>query len=348
MRLGLGVPLLEAALRPRAVEIRAAATGHLLAEAPLAGAAEERYGAPYCVLARPALHRLLTGAANRAGALIRYASEVEGFGLEREGVVVHIAGTAPIAAAGLVGADGLWSRARAGLGQGVRPVHSGRIAWRATVSAGDVPRSFDGAAVVTAWLAPRAHGVTYAIDAEGTINVVVVTEGRIASEGWDVDADSGELVGLAANCAPALRDLMGAGGHWRAWPLFETRPPMSFGTGAMALVGDAAHPMLPFAAQGAAMAIEDAWVLAEAAGSRPTDLSAAFRAYERTRAGRVGRVGAMARRNGRAFHLGWPLALIRNRALAARSGAGLLARLDWLYGGGPVARAEAAAHSGAT
>jgi len=345
-RLGLGPALFDVALRPAALELRSAHSAHLIARMPLAGHAEKRYGAPYCVLARPALHRLLTEAALRAGALIRYSSEVEGAVLDGDGVAVRLAGAAPVPAAALVGADGLWSRVRAAGWPARRPRRAGMTAWRAVLPP-DAAAATPGPGTVTAWLAPRLHAVTYPIDRAGTLNIVVVAASGVGGEGWNVRAEAQQMSDLARGLCQPLSGHLAAAVDWRTWPLFDARLPGVRFSGPITLIGDAAHPMLPFIAAGAAMALEDSLALAAALAATPADPATAFRRCERARRHRLARVVAAARRNGRIFHLSGPLARARDLALGTLSGEALLGRFDWLYGGGPAAPA-AAAHSGAT
>src|SRR5262249_55059137 len=132
--------------------------------------------------------------------------------------------------------------------------------------------------------------------------------------------------------------------HWQKWALYDRSPLSHWGTGAVTLLGDAAHPMLPYLAQGAAMAIEDAAVLAQRLAETRDDPPAALRPYERQRRPRAARArpppGAPApppaRRNGTIYQLGGPAASLRSLALASLGGARLLARYDWLYGWTPA------------
>jgi salicylate hydroxylase len=341
-RLGLGPRLTRIAVTPRALEVMDAAAGRRLARMPLAEACEARYGATYLLVSRTGLHRLVTDEALNAGADIRYSSGLEACLVRGSGVIVQVAGAAPISACALIGADGLWSVARGALAGAMRPRRTPWTAWRATLASGTpalggLPR--DGARV---WLAPGLHAVTYPIDAAGTCNVVVVTEHPTATEGWENLADGAPLRSVAATLAPPLSDLIGAVATWRSWPLFDSVPDRAAPAGpngALTLVGDAAHPMLPFLAQGAGMAIEDALALAAAMAAAPREPARAFRVYENARRARVARVVGAARRNGRIFHLRPPYSTARDLVLKALSGEKMLRRQDWLYAGGPAAPA---------
>ncbi|KAF0121666.1 MAG: monooxygenase [Xanthobacteraceae bacterium] len=151
-------------------------------------------------------------------------------------------------------------------------------------------------------------------------------------EGWRAPGDLAYLHRRLAGWSMLPRDLIGRVADWQCWSLADRSTWYGRGEGAVTLLGDAAHAMLPFAAQGGAMAIEDAAVLARACASRPDDLAGAFRAYERARAGRVARVQDLARRNGMIYHLAGPMAVARDMAMRLLGGSGLIARQDWIYG----------------
>jgi salicylate hydroxylase len=180
-----------------------------------------------------------------------------------------------------------------------------------------------------AWLGPGAHLVTYPLDRSGTLNLVALTHGR-AAEGWSEPGDREELMRAFKDWAPKARSLVSSAQSWVKWPLYDGAP--ARGSGPVTLIGDAAHPVLPHAAQGAAMAIEDAAVLAARIAEMPDALPRAFRAYEEARAARTARVQDEARRNGAVFRLGGPAAIVRDAALRLIGPERQMARLDWLYG----------------
>jgi salicylate hydroxylase len=332
--LGLAMPLPRYA-RPEALELRDAANGRPLAEIALGATVRARHGAPYCTVARADLTCDLAHAAADAGAAIRYGAGLMELHPSPAGILVRLADGESIEARGLIGADGLWSPVRDQVAPGARRHHVGDIAWRATVPmsavAGELP-----ADRIVAWLGPRIHAVHYPIEAGARLNLVVVTEGDWTGQGWHQATDAAELAALAGGLARPLAAAIAAGEAWRRWPLFVTRPEIAGGAGPVTLLGDAAHPVLPYLAQGAGMAIEDAFALAEAVAAVPGDPAAACRRYERTRGVRLGQGAAATRRNGRIFHLAGPARLARDLVLAALPPALLLARYDWLWGGGPI------------
>ncbi|MGH8735554.1 MAG: FAD-dependent monooxygenase, partial [Burkholderiales bacterium] len=186
---------------------------------------------------------------------------------------------------------------------------------------------------VQLWMGPDAHLVAYPISAARQINVVAIVPGTWNRPGWSTPGDANELKNaFASQRWPATaRMLIGAVDGWRRWALFTLPDIGEWTDGAIALLGDAAHAMLPFAAQGAAMAIEDAAVLADCLGKAPDDIAGAMRRYEALRNDRTTRAQKAASRNGLRYQASGVEAAVRNTALRMMGGAGLLKRYDWLY-----------------
>jgi salicylate hydroxylase len=218
----------------------------------------------------------------------------------------------------------------------VQPQFSGLIAWRGTLDATMLPREYT-APRVQLWMGPEAHLVAYPISAARQINVVAIVPGTWNRPGWSAPGDANELKSaFASQRWPATaRMLLGAVDGWRRWALFTLPDLGEWTEGAIALLGDAAHAMLPFAAQGAGMAIEDAAVLAKCLSESPGDniagIPATLKRYGRLRRGRVLRVQRAARQQGRIYHLTGPLALARDLAIKAMGPERMLARQDWIY-----------------
>jgi len=334
--LGLGPDLERAALRPEAINILRARDGATLARIDLGGA-EERWGAPFRLFHRADLQGLLLAAAERTEALdIRANARVGDFEEAEGAVYLRVQGASgfeDMEAAGLVGADGVRSSVRSTLiaDKADAPAYSGHTAWRALIDPTEAPAELREREVFL-WLGRRGHVVHYPLRDASIINAVVVVEdgGRIAPEGPPT-LSGAEVAGqLETRPAPPLRELIEAGPSWRRWPLYG-RPPLNhWSRGAVTLLGDAAHPMLPFLAQGAAQAIEDAEALgrALATGAAPGD---AFRAYEQARLARATRVQHASRRQAFYDHAGAPLDLLRDLAIRALGRERILARNKWIY-----------------
>ena len=235
----------------------------------------------------------------------------------------------------LIGADGLRSiiRERLGLGERDAPRFSGRVAFRAQVAPRLLAEQFS-APEITLRLGVKAHLVHYPLRDGAIVNVVAVIESGWRQENgdnpWDGAADRDSLERAFAGWTPDARAMIAAAPEWRAWPLYDRPALDSFASGRVALIGDAAHPMLPFLAQGAGQAIEDAGALASClkASSSPVD---ALTAYSKLRAPRAARVQAEARAQARIYHLTGLAALARDFGMRALGAERLLRRFDWLY-----------------
>jgi salicylate hydroxylase len=210
---------------------------------------------------------------------------------------------------------------------------SARTAWRALVAACDAPASMRRPET-TLWLGRKAHLVHYPLRGGSVVNVVAIVEeessAAAAAEGWSAPGDAAFLEARFSNWDQSAQALLRAAPGWRKWKLFDRDPIATWTTGRAALLGDAAHPMLPFLAQGAAQAIEDAGALADAL-SAAGDIPTALLAYQTARHARASRVQRASRRQGELYHLSGPAALARDLAFRAIGGRGLLARQDWLY-----------------
>ena len=338
--LGLQPRLAPRAVTPEAINIMSARAGGEIARLPLGEAASLRAGAPYWVMHRADLQGALQAQVNDHPDIdLRLGCQFEDVTSHAKGLtVVQRRGNArqQELATALIGADGIWSAVRNHLCPAVQPQFSGLIAWRGTLDATTLPREHT-AARVQLWMGPDAHLVAYPISAARQINVVAIVPGTWNRPGWSAPGDANELkTAFASQRWPATaRMLIGAVDEWRRWALFTLPDLGEWTDGAVALLGDAAHAMLPFAAQGAGMAIEDAAVLAgclsQSTGDNIASVPAALKRYGRLRRGRVLRVQRAARQQGRIYHLTGPLALARDLAIKAMGPQRMLARQDWIY-----------------
>lgn len=330
--------LIPSSLTPHAIRIRRARDGAVISILPLDDA-EKRWGAPYLLAHRADLQRaLLETIAGDDAITIHTGAAVAGFASGADGVAVAIKrGAIRLEATGdcLIGADGLRSLVRQKLGadKDAAARFSGRTAWRALVESRCVPAEMRREES-SLWLGTRAHLVHYPLRGGAVVNVVAIVEedfrGSGADDFWSSPGDAARLGMRFARWHKSARDLLAAASDWRKWPLFDCDPLASWTAGRVALLGDAAHPMLPFLAQGAAQAIEDAAALGVALG-RDRNIARALAGYQAARHARASRVQLESRRQGKIYHLGGPAAVVRNAALRAVGGERLLSRYDWLY-----------------
>jgi salicylate hydroxylase len=331
--LGLLDRLRPHVVAPEAIRIIDAATGRDIVRIPLGAQADQRYGAPYWVVHRADLQAVLAAAIeDSADVTLRLGTKVEDFALHPHGVTVQARtaqGLRDEQGIGLIGADGLWSTLHTRLGDRRSPLFAQRTAWRAVVPADKVAAEFHEP-ITGLWLGRDAHLVHYPVKAGREINIVAIVRDDWHGAGWTAPGRAADLMPRFKSFAPAARALLALPNNWQKWALLDRAPQRIRTQGPVTLLGDAAHPMLPFLAQGGALAIEDAAVLAQCL-AREQDVPRALRAYEQARHSRVARVQREARRNSRRYHLSGPLGLARNTVLAMMGGERLLRRYDWLY-----------------
>ncbi|HMK81149.1 MAG TPA: FAD-dependent monooxygenase [Xanthobacteraceae bacterium] len=335
--LGLAEKLRPLAVATQALRVVKGASGSDIVRMPHGAVAEQRYGAPYWVIHRADLQAVLaTAIAEDPDITLRLGTRVEDFAVHQHGITVEARdaqGLRDEQGVALIGADGLWSTLRARLGDRSAPQFGQRTAWRAVIPASQAIEEFREP-VTGLWLGRDAHLVHYPVRSGSEVNIVAIVRDDWHQAGWSTPARASELAPRFARFAPQVRALIALPQRWQKWALFDRAPGRPQARDAVTLLGDAAHPMLPFLAQGGAMAIEDAAVLARCL-ERDEDVARALRAYESARRHRVARAQRAARVNSRRFHLAGPLGMVRNAALAALGGEKLLRRYDWLYGWRP-------------
>ncbi|MCP3384195.1 FAD-dependent monooxygenase [Bradyrhizobium sp. CCGUVB4N] len=344
VELGLTERLKLRAVVPEAVSIMSARAGGELLRMPLGEAAATRAGAPYWVVHRADLQSALAGAvADHPDIDLKLGATFEDVAPHAKGLtVVHRSGTIRRSdlASALIGADGIWSTVRQHLFPEVQPRFSGLIAWRGTLDATQLPKDYT-ARRVQLWMGANAHLVAYPIAAGRQLNVVAVLPGTWNRPGWSTPGDPSEVMDAfaAPRWPPMARMMLAAVESWRKWALFGVPDGCPWSEGPVALLGDAVHAMLPFAAQGAGMAIEDAAMLARhlsiEAAENAGSVAAALKQYGLARQVRVRKVQRTARQQGRIYHLGGPFALARDLAIRALGPERMLARQDWIYGWRP-------------
>ena len=334
--LGLRERLAPSVMVPQAIRVMAGGSGREIVRIPLGPDAERRYGAPYWTTHRGDLQSALAAAAQATQDIeLKLGTRVEDFATHLNGITVQARYDQRVVderGLALIGADGVWSTLSAQL-QGRRsPSFRHRTAWRTLVPSSAVPEEFREP-LVHLWLGLDAHLVHYPMKAGRLINIVGIVHDEWKEIGWSAAGNRAEILRHFArwSWAEQARALIAIPDQWLKWALYDRKAPFRGGVGPVTLIGDAAHPMLPFLAQGAGMAIEDAAVLADILGKSLDDPCDALRAYEGARWHRTARAQQMSRRQGRIYGLSGPEALVRNLAMRAMGGEKLRARYDWLY-----------------
>lgn len=338
---GLQKALQQVVALPQQLVARSGINGKVLASAPLGQSMVERYGAAYVTIHRADLHGVLLQAAQqRADIFINPGQEVsELLGTERV-TTIRTSANKVVEGDALMLADGVWSKLRGPLlGDSSRPRVSGHLAYRALLPMTDVPVGWRSNEV-TVWLGPRMHAVHYPVRRGEMMNIVVIIEGPAPQdmEHWDHAANAQALEQALKHCSSNLQDLVrsvpAAGAQWRLWPLSDRAPlqgPEGMAKGLVGLIGDAAHPMRPYLAQGAGMAIEDAAELQRALAMDDLEVELRLRRYAINRWERNARVQARSIRNGNIFHATGPVRW--GRDLTMRMLGSQLMDLPWLYRG---------------
>lgn len=322
------------ASQPESLQALGAFDGRERGRLSLGASAERRYGAPYWTVHRADLHAALLAAVQARGDVDLALQQ----NLHWQAGQLRTADDQAVSADVTVVADGVWSQLRTAVVNDGQPRWTGHVAYRALARMADLPPHWRRPHV-TVWLGTDLHVVHYPVRGGEYLNAVVLVDSPHITprQDWDQAADVQGVRDALRDCHPRLQalvdDCLAAGAQWRLWALAGRAPvrgPHELVRERVALVGDAAHPMLPYLAQGAGMAIEDAQVLADALATQ-ADVSAALQAYAQQRWQRVARVQARAARNGRIFHLRGPAAWARDAAM--RLGGEGVMDLPWLYRG---------------
>ena len=335
-KLGLEEAVAAVAFQPDGNEMRIGATGARVFEIKTDAAAMARWGAPYLQIHRADLLDILAGAlAERAPEAVRTNALVSGYRQEDGHAVAVLESGEEAGGDVLVGADGIHSAVRAQMLGADAPRFTGAIAWRAVVPTerlGDLAPPKTGCV----WVGSGRHAVSYYLRGGALVNLVgVVARGDWREEGWTLRGTKAEALADFTGYHPIVRNIIEQADAHHRWAIYDRPPLPQWAAGRVALLGDACHPMPPFLAQGAAMAVEDAWVLAAQAAENP-DIPEALRRYRTLRFPRTAKMQKAARANGRLFRRRTKLgqwATYGTLKLAARLfPAAMSRRLDWIYG----------------
>ena len=332
-KIGLKDAVLADAHIPSAMEMRCALSGERVVRIPLDDPRfRAKFQYPYAVTHRADIHAaILSGCEDNNRVTLETERTVDAYENNSDGVTVRLSTGERIKGRALIGCDGMWSKIREHVVGDGRPRVSGHIAYRAVLKREEVPPDLWDPDVIL-WAGPRTHLVHYPLRRGELWNIVAVFHSDHYVEGWNAEADAAELWSRFQGQRPEVLRMLERIETWRMWVLCDREPINEWTEGRVALLGDAAHPMLQYLAQGAAMATEDAVVLAEKAAAQPDDLPAAFRAYVQDRYLRTARVQIMARVYGDFYHARGPAAELRNLMLANRTPEESYDGIAWLYG----------------
>jgi len=336
-RLGVDRALHAVAFEPTGIDVYPFGAKHPLVTLELGGAMLDRFGAPYAVMHRADLAELLYKACKR------FANIDILFGVRAHDVVSHARGVSVTVdeadgksrsarAFAFIGADGVRSRTRTDILMGPQAVYTGRVAWRITLGQSELAGIVAQDRTSLLW-GPGFHAVTYPLPHRKQMNVALFMKAREADVLGDNPPRRPKLPWSATGNRRFDEIIKLAGDQWGYWPLF-TIDTDKWSEGGIGLIGDAAHAMVPFQAQGAAMAIEDAAVLAPLLMT-DVDAETALGRYQSIRRPRVEQVQKLSESNGQAFHLEWPFSMARDAVVKLQGSTGHLQRLAWLYGYDP-------------
>lgn len=333
---GLGAALAQVAAFPKQLQARDAQTGQVLGTLRLGERAQALYGAPYATIHRADLQGLLQRAVQDAGVALHLGQTVQGWYETEAALQVNTAEGLSLQASALIGADGVWSAVRQQLLGDAPARFTGHLAYRALVAQADWPAHLRSDQV-TVWMGPRLHVVHYPVRSGQWLNLVAIVHGvkPDQAQDWDQAGHTQALMQAMGAVGRDLHERLASVPAWRQWALHD-RSPVSgsndMAQGRVALLGDAAHPMRPYLAQGAGMAIEDAQALAQCLRVGNATVAEQLQAYAEQRWARNARVQARAIRNGRIFHAQGAVALGRN--LSMRLMGERVMDVPWLYAGG--------------
>ena len=338
---GLAEDLQEIGFVPRKLDAKDTQTGQIIGTLRLGQRSLDTYGAPYFTVHRADLHRVFLKKIMSSGqAELRLDSEVQGLqqnadGIQISGTNLPATLTELFKSAAMVGADGLWSKTRQFVVPPTAPRVTGLLAYRALVPMQSIPEKLR-LQDVNVWVGPRVHAVLYPVKCGEYLNLVVVVQGPppASLDDWDHAGNKQDLEAAMGPIHADLRNMLAAVPSWRLWPLCDRPPikgPHEMAKGRIALLGDAAHPMRPFLAQGAGMAIEDAAELARSWARADLQVEDRLQMYAQARWARNAQVQQRSIRNGQIFHLQGPLRWGRNAAMKLMGEP--LMDVPWLYAG---------------
>ena len=346
-RLGLAKAMDAISFQPKAIRLMDSVEAIELSRQTLGAPFEARFGHPYRVAYRADVQRVLLEAVRAHPQLVTIGlgDGVRSIAQTDDRVIVTLDSGRTVSGGALIGADGLWSTVRDHVRGAEPPRTSGHVAYRHVSPVSQTPATLLSDDVQV-WIGPGHHLVCYKLRGGELFNIVAIFHSERVVQGWDTVGDKAELRRAFAHACEPVRRLVAEIDQGRVWALCDRDPAPGWSQGRITLLGDAAHPMLPYLAQGACMAIEDAVSLADALAAAPDDPSRAFQSYEQARLARTASVQTAARETGAINHAAGAEREKRNAFLATRRTDDYEA-IAWLFGGdGPRAQDAAGAEIG--
>ena len=332
-KVGLKDAVLADAHRPPAQEMRDALTGKLIANIPLGAEFVERFGQPYAVTHRADIHATFLKACQSSNLItLENSRKVDGYEDHGDRITVTLEDGERAEGRALIACDGMWSKTRERIVGDGAPRVSGHIAYRGVLKRSEVPDDLWRPDVVL-WAGPRTHFVQYPLRRGELYNLVAVFHSDHYEEGWNAEGAKDVMWQHFKMQVPQVTRMLERIATWRMWVLCDREPVKTWSANLVVLLGDAAHPMLQYLAQGACMATEDAVVLAEKVAAQPDNLPAAFAAYTQERYLRTARTQIMARVYGEFYHARGVTAELRDVAVGGRTTQQAYDGIAWLYGG---------------
>lgn len=322
--------LLGSAVEPEVLELRKATSGALLNTIPLKPGARVRYGSPYLTLLRADLQKALLARAGELEIPIEYGAPISSARDNGGGVAVE-AGSASLAAAALIGADGIKSAVRGLAGFHPRLSSAQAVAWRGLLPLSAIPASMRNRIVL--WMAPGAHLVHYPVSGGTRINAVLVIDDIYQMDREDQADVPAYLQRRLSGWAETPLSVIASAPEWLKWRIFGVEK-WQGGESRVQLIGDAWHAMRPYLASGGVMAIEDGAAIAVSLTKSRGDIVEGLKLFRKSRGPRVWQVAQASAQMGRVYHCPQPFDMVRDLAIRVSSGSRLLGRSDWLYGAG--------------
>jgi len=337
--LGVGEAARAMAVYIDQLRLMDALTAEEIAHVDLRDAFRARFGNPYAVVHRGDLHGVFLKACQHHERIdLRVSSEVIGYDQDGSSVTARLASGEGVTGSLLIGADGLWSNIRKQVTADGPPLVSGHTTYRSVIPTDEMPGDFRWNAA-TLWAGPKCHIVHYPLSGWKVFNLVVTCHNDAPEPVAGKPVTDDEVMQGFAHVHERAKDIIRHGRSWRLWVLCDRDPTERWIDGRVALLGDAAHPMLQYFAQGACQAMEDAVCLSHMLGEYPDDYATALDRYRSQRFPRTARVQLLSRAIGEhIYHPAGEHARLRNAIMSVKSSEDYYDDLAWLYGGTGLGR----------